>query len=420
MANRDSTTHADVEGIGEPPKTKFRVLKKKNLPAKTTPWKDIQEFLPVDFLLLTVKDCEHLSCLSFLKSIVRSYEITLGFVYFGYSRNKDSSKEPNSPKFAVIQCSMGATGPGGSLVVVQSAVPVLRPKAVICVGYCGSLCMTKAKLGDVVISSKLITYAYTKKRKCGIEERGSVVPPNKYMAGLIKGAGAGWKAPLKNEKDLEVAVRSDGVFLSGPEVIDDPKSQKELKMRFPQGTAIEMEGEGLYTAAHKHGIEWLVIKGVSDFADGSKSSTDSWRPFASVMAASVVFHMLNDTYVFEDWAHYEDPSKRKRRSSTTDDDTRAKVTRVTVKAGRPSDEELEELSLEIPVKWKKLGGRLGFKNAEITAFHKNNEELGEKAYAMLLAWKRKEASDATYRVLYDALCHKLVQCKSLAQRFCCE
>ena len=62
---------------------------------------------------------------------------------------------------------------------------------------------------------------------------------------------------------------------------------------------------GLYAAAHKHEIEWLVIKGVSDFGDGSISATSPWRPFASVMAASLVAHMLNDSIAFEKWRHYE-------------------------------------------------------------------------------------------------------------------
>ena len=61
----------------------------------------------------------------------------------------------------------------------------------------------------------------------------------------------------------------------------------------------------VYAAAINHGIECLVIKGVSDFGDGNKSSTDSWRSFASVMAASLVAHMLNDSIAFENWRHYE-------------------------------------------------------------------------------------------------------------------
>ena len=52
-------------------------------------------------------------------------------------------------------------------------------------------------------------------------------------------------------------------------------------------------------------MEWVVIKGVSDFADGKKSDTDAWRPFASVMAASLTAHILSDPIAFEHVAHYE-------------------------------------------------------------------------------------------------------------------
>ena len=224
----------------EPPKLKktLRVLEMEDLPPTTTPWKDIKEkFLPVDFLLLTAEECELVSCLSFLKDIERGYEDKLGHAYFGFNSSK--------LKIAVIRCSKGAAASSGAIVVVQGAVPILRPKAVICVGYCASLDEKKAKLGDVIVSAKLITYALVKVRKDGIEERGYVVPPQQRMAKLIHDVGAGWKAPLKKPKDLKVTVRSDGELLSGPTVLDNPELRRKLKKRFPRGTAIEMEGEGI-------------------------------------------------------------------------------------------------------------------------------------------------------------------------------
>ena len=40
---------------------------------------------------------------------------------------------------------------------------------------------------------------------------------------------------------------------------------------------------------------------------------------------------------------------------------------------------------------------------------------------MLMFWKKRAGvSGATYQVLYDALCHELVQLKELAETFCCE
>jgi len=90
-----------------------------------------------------------------------------------------------------------------------------------------------------------------------------------------------------------------------------------------------------------------------------------------------------------------------------------------VKEGSPSFEELEDLAGCIAEAWKRLGRRLKFDESQLTGFHKENEEYSEKAYKMLLAWKQRNASAATYRVLHDALCHNLVSRRDLAEKFCC-
>lgn len=89
-----------------------------------------------------------------------------------------------------------------------------------------------------------------------------------------------------------------------------------------------------------------------------------------------------------------------------------------VKVGVPSDEELEWLSQEIAEGWKPLGRRLSIKDSKLTGFHKENEEYSEKAYKMLLHWKQREGSNATYQVIHVALCHYLVKRKDLAEELC--
>ena len=95
---------------------------------------------------------------------------------------------------------------------------------------------------------------------------------------------------------------------------------------------------------------------------------------------------------------------------------------LSVKNGTPSDEDLEELSQQIGKSWKPLGRRLQFTEAELIAFHKENQDeySHEKAYQMLLRWKSRDGKDATYQVLYDALGHKLVKEKRLAEEICCD
>ena len=47
------------------------------------------------------------------------------------------------------------------------------------------------------------------------------------------------------------------------------------------------------------------MKGIADYADGSQLASESWSSCASVMAASLVAHMLNEPRVFHSWPHYQ-------------------------------------------------------------------------------------------------------------------
>ena len=92
---------------------------------------------------------------------------------------------------------------------------------------------------------------------------------------------------------------------------------------------------------------------------------------------------------------------------------------IEVKAGNPSDDELEKLSTQLGDNWEKMGRRLGFSDPELSEFHKGNYGMAEEARRMLVRWKQKEGSDATYQVLYDALTHEFMSCRLLAENFCC-
>ena len=103
--------------------------------------------LPVDFLLLTVKDCEFLACYRQLVNPFRCWFANVGHVYF------DGVRGDERVKIALIRCYEGSSGPGSSIMVVPIAVTLLRPKAVISVGICSSIDPQRAKLGDVVVSA---------------------------------------------------------------------------------------------------------------------------------------------------------------------------------------------------------------------------------------------------------------------------
>ena len=62
---------------------------------------------------------------------------------------------------------------------------------------------------------------------------------------------------------------------------------------------------GLFAAAHDVNLEWVIVKGISHFSDNSNTRNESWKSFASIMAASLVSNMLSDPVVFKEWPHYE-------------------------------------------------------------------------------------------------------------------
>ncbi|XP_068756023.1 protein NLRC3-like [Montipora capricornis] len=267
-----------------PPKLRVKPPKRSDLPVASKPWGNAD--LPIDILLLTVEDCEFLSCFSFLDRPFKSYKEEVGPIYFGYTGNNGDQEKL---KVALMKCSKGAAVPGGSLTAVKNAVRVLSPKAVFSVGTCSGLSSDKVKLGDVVVSAKLTTAA------------GFKSPVSRRMSDLVRDAPYGWVAPLENPDELEVEVHCDGDILSQTQAARCGCA--DLHLQYPEAIAVETEGEGVFAAAYDEKIEWVVVKGVAHFVNQTELSRSEWMSFASTMAASVVAKMINDPVVFQEWPH---------------------------------------------------------------------------------------------------------------------
>ena len=223
---------------GDPPELSITIPELSDLPEKIAPWKSVK--LPTDVLLVAAKDSEFLSCFPYLRNEFKSYYHGLGIVYFG-----DMGDVKDKVNVSLLRCSEGSTGPGAALSKVKTAITILQPKAVFCVGFCGGLSYEKVKLGDVVISGKLTTYAHKKVMNDREQPRGIITPVSSDFADLIRHAADGWKAPLANpEVSRKVDVHRDGEFLSGPELVNSEWRREELLEKYPKAIAIEMEGEG--------------------------------------------------------------------------------------------------------------------------------------------------------------------------------
>ena len=220
---------------GDPPELRINCLSMRDVKAKTKDPKDAN--LPVDVLLLTVKNCEFLACYNELQDPYKCWFDGLGYVYFSHV---DQSQE-EKVKVALLRCYKNGIGPGGSLISVRNAASKLRPKAVISVGACTGLNPNKTKLGDVVVSAKLTTYQgrSTSLKSC----------VSRRFLDIIKDSSCGWEAPLKDPAAQEIQVHCDGEFLSGPEEVSAEWRRQQLAELHPDAVAVETEGEG----------EWMLF-----------------------------------------------------------------------------------------------------------------------------------------------------------------
>ena len=91
---------------------------------------------------------------------------------------------------------------------------------------------------------------------------------------------------------------------------------------------------------------------------------------------------------------------------------------IQIKRGVVVNKDLELLSVQLGTSWKSLAVRLQFQQHEVDAFHYQNKELRQRGFEMLMAWKQRGGSHATYQVLHGALSHERVGRRDLVERFC--
>ena len=109
----------------------------------------------------------------------------------------------------------------------------------------------------------------------------------------------GWefeRPPLKNEHNGEGGDRSlclpqYGKILTSQKLINNLEFKVGLFERYPEAIGGEMEGEGVYSACARAKVEWIIAKGVCDWADGQKH--DGYQELAAAAAASLAHFVFS-------------------------------------------------------------------------------------------------------------------------------
>jgi nucleoside phosphorylase len=189
----------------------------------------------------------------------------------------------------VVVClsAMGSVGRDSSTLVTTELIESWRLAAVIMVGIAFGKDPSKQAIGNVLISDRIVNVEPERVGKTLNENRG-----NEPMAGAVllnrfrNVIGWSFIAPDGRECGFQI-----GPLLSSEKLVDNPEFKAKQFERYPNAIGGEMEGAGVAAAADRKGCEWIVVKAICDWGDGTK--TKHHQEFAAASSVSLVEHILN-------------------------------------------------------------------------------------------------------------------------------
>lgn len=239
--------------------------------------KDIQHLYDRDIILLvTANELEtefthqKIRPISGYEKIIKVFEGDLT-IYLGLLGNY---------KIAHVQSSMGSISRDSSIMTVSSALSRTKASIVIMVGIAFGVNPDSQNFGDVLISESIIPYNPKRIGK-KIIKRGIEAPSSKILLNRFKNIRTTWEHILDENKKAQLIPTR---ILSGEELIDNLEYRNSLLEQNPESKGGEMEGAGVYAACDGK-ADWIIVKGICDFADGNKGEKKVERQTIAINSA---------------------------------------------------------------------------------------------------------------------------------------
>jgi adenosylhomocysteine nucleosidase len=169
---------------------------------------------------------------------------------------------------------LGLTGKGNhpAAVLAERAIQQFSPVAVLFVGVAGALWDT-TPLGDVVMATHVYAYHGGTSEDDGLKARPRV-----------------W--------EVAHGISHFGAIAAG-EIVQNSRISHEAKWireHYNDALAIEMEAAGVAQAGHLNGSPVAIVRGISDRADGTKTTGEdgTWQPLAAANAAAFAIRLAEE------------------------------------------------------------------------------------------------------------------------------
>jgi nucleoside phosphorylase len=252
--------------------------------------------MPVDILILTIKDVELTACL-------RAFGIAAGVTPIPIG-DSDEVWVVDYDGYRYGIAMVGTAGNVESGILMGRLWAWVDFKAAALVGMAAGV-RGETELGDVIIAEHICAYEFQK-----MTPKGPVYMPNFYAppwkrirrTRLIEQVDPGWKTrlchevlecpdftgidkrePVKLTDEWRPDVKT-GVVLAGSKLIENGSLPSLRETVHGRALAAEMEGAGFAALCSEEEIAWVVVRGIADY--GEPKRRKSWQFPATYAAAA--------------------------------------------------------------------------------------------------------------------------------------
>lgn len=239
----------------------------------------------VDVLLVTVNDTETASLKSHLVAMAGPGQQRFGATntYWDYGTVAGVS-------VSHLRTSMGSGGVGGSGQAVKDAVDERHPSSVIGVGVAFGMDEKSQPIGTVLVSEKLTSY---EPQRVGSTLVGEILINESRDRGPRTEASPRLVSRFRDGGLESIGLKLEvGEVLSGEKLVDSAEFKAQLRSHFPDAIGGEMEGAGIQAACDRSNVDWLVVKGVCDYAENKGVNKKERQQIAADAASASVVAVL--------------------------------------------------------------------------------------------------------------------------------
>lgn len=203
----------------------------------------------------------------------------------------------------LVMSDPGAIGRGASILTTAEAIQRWNPKAVIAVGFAFGMDPDNQDFADILISRTVTSYEPQRVQDDGIIPRGCTVEAGQQLINrFVNVHGWNFRRP-----DGALVRAKAGKILSGEKLVDSVDFRDSLLEQYPEALGGEMEGAGLFAAAGRAKVEWIIVKAICDWGDGNKHK--KYQPLAAAAAVSLVEHVLREEETLSDLRRPREPNR---------------------------------------------------------------------------------------------------------------